>query len=196
MLTAVSINGTKRDGIYGFRHSDLFFQYPNEIPVEAVKILEEDILQGMLRGLFSFSNVLNQYIVGRGLTQNALLPLMNFKDIELSEDVYEEEKLMVDAMKADICKTTSLISGKEFDGFKRVGTESSAGGFFISHSLESGKPSDIHRIGLQNQCGVIAAGDYVRINALLPEIHRDQFIENLKSTLAVSRKIAESKNEE
>ena len=62
MVTAVSINGTKRDGIYGFRHSDLFFQYPIETNVEAVKILEEDILQGMLRGLFSFSNVLNQYI--------------------------------------------------------------------------------------------------------------------------------------
>lgn len=196
MITAVSINGTKRDGIYGFRHSDLFFQYPIETNVEAVKILEEDILQGMLRGLFSFSNVLNQYIVGRGLTQNALLPLMNPNDIELSEDVYEEEKSMVDTMKEEVCKTTSLLSGKEFDGFNRVGTENSAGGFFISHTVESGTPSDVHKVGLQNQCGVIAAGDYVRINALLPDAHRNQFIENLKTTLAVSKKIVESSNEE
>ena len=185
MLTAVSINGTKRDGIYGFRHSDLIFQYPHEVSHQAVDILEKDILQGLLRGLFSFSNVLNQYVVGRGLTQNPLLPLMNLSDIELSMTVAEEEKTMVEAMADEVIKTSTILAGKGFENLHRVGSDEVAGGFFVSYKHQDKAPKAVHEIGLQNQCGVIAAGDYVRINALLPTDTRSEFSQNLKKTLDI-----------
>lgn len=183
MVTAVSINGTKRDGIYGFRHSDLIFQYPYNISKEAVNILEKDILQGLLRGIFSFSNVLNQYIVGRGLTQNPLLPLMSLSDIELSLMVSEEEQLMVEAMAEEVLKTSTILSGKGFEDLNRVGSDEVAGGFFISYKPETSSAKEIHESGLKNQCGVIAAGQYVRINALLPTESRNEFSQNLMKTL-------------
>ncbi len=183
MITAVSINGTKRDGIYGFRHSDLIFQYPHQISCEAVNILEKDILQGLLRGIFSFSNVLNQYIIGRGLTQNPLIPLMNISDIELCMTVLEEEQLMVDAMANEVVKTSTLLSGKGFENLNRVGSDEVAGGFFVSYKPDNSNSKSIHESGLKNQCGVIAAGDYVRINALLPTKSRSEFSQNLKRTL-------------
>ena len=185
MLTAVSINGTKRDGIYGLRHSDLVFQYPHSISHKAVEHLEKDVLQGLLRGLFSFSNVLNQYVVGRGLTQNPQLPLMDISDIKLSVSVKKEEQLMVQAMADEVLKTSSLLSGKVFDQLYRVGSDEAAGGFFVSYKHKEETPKAVHEIGLQNQCGVIAAGKYVRINALLPTESRSEFSENLKKTLDI-----------
>lgn len=196
MITAVSINGTKRDGIYGFRHSDLIFQYPLETSTKAVKILEDDILQGLLRGLFSFSNVLNQYIVGRGLTQNPLIPLMNSADIELSEEAFHEEQQMVDQMASEVLKTASMLSVKDFEGFNRIGSEDAAGGFFVSHVADGISSNEVHRTGLQNQCGIISAGDYVRINALLPSNYRSQFIQNLKRTLDICKKSGEESKED
>ena len=183
MMTAVSINGTKRDGIYGFRHSDLIFQYPHEISKDAVNTLEKDIIQGLLRGIFSFSNVLNQYIVGRGLTQNPLLPLMNLSDIELSISVSEEEQFMVESMAEEVVKTSNILSGKGFEGLNRVGSDEVAGGFFVSYKPETCSAKEIHESGLQNQCGVIAADKYVRINALLPTKSRNEFSQNFKRTL-------------
>ena len=183
MITAVSINGTKRDGIYGFRHSDLIFQYPHAISQEAVNILEKDILQGLLRGLFSFSNVLNQYVVGRGLTENPLLPLMNISDIELSIAVAEEEQQMIESMANEVVKTSTILSGKGYEDLNRVGSDEVAGGFFISYKPKQSSAKEIHELGLKNQCGVIAAGNYVRINALLPTKSRSEFSQNLKRTL-------------
>ena len=183
MMTAVSINGTKRDGIYGFRHSDLIFQYPYGTSMDAINILEKDILQGLLRGLFSFSNVLNQYIVGRGLTQNPLLPLMDLTDIELSITVSEEEQLMVESMAKEVLKTSTILAGKGYEDLNRVGSDDVAGGFFVSYKPENSSSKEIHELGLKNQCGVIAAGKYVRINALLPTKSRTEFSHNLKRTI-------------
>ena len=183
MITAVSINGTKRDGIYGFRHSDLIFQFPHAISRDAVHILEKDILQGLLRGLFSFSNVLNQYIVGRGLTENPLLPLMDLSDIELSITVSEEEQLMVESMAKEVLKTSTILAGKGYEDLNRVGSDDFAGGFFVSYKPENSSAKEIHELGLKNQCGVIAAGKHVRINALLPTKSRTEFSHNLKRTI-------------
>ena len=54
---------------------------------------------------------------------------------------------------------------------------------FISYKPETSSAKEIHESGLKNQCGVIAAGQYVRINALLPTESRNEFSQNLLKTL-------------
>jgi aspartate/methionine/tyrosine aminotransferase len=194
ILCFVSINGTKRDGMYGFRHSDLIILTPENIKPEAVEILEKDIVAGYLRGAHSFSNVLNQYLLAWAISGNPKLPLEKNPIISLNPEYKKAERIMCQFMKEHVESTIGTLNS--IPDLEFIGEESdlcSAGGFFICFRLseqlhrEGITALDVHKAGLKNNCGIIATNDYIRINALIRKDCLFLFKERLERSIEDAR---------
>jgi aspartate/methionine/tyrosine aminotransferase len=197
MLTFVSINGTKRDGFYGVRHADLIVLTPDDISDAGIQAFEKGKLAGWMRGLTSFPNGLNQYLLARAIIGDPLIALADpsspdadswntaeidgglaaYEEVE-QEMMYEMEsavEAMVGALR-DVPGLTLVQGNPETD---------CAGGFFLCYKPDEGlSPMAIHKAGLENNCGVIAAGPFVRINAsTIRSRNLMTFKENLQATM-------------
>jgi len=86
VLTFASINGTKRDGMYGLRHTDLVVLTPESVSDEAIDLFERGVLAGYMRGAFSFSCALSQYLLARAITEDPLVCLRSPGEQRLSEN--------------------------------------------------------------------------------------------------------------
>ncbi len=193
IITFVSINGTKRDGVYGMRHSDLIVLAPATVPDKGIELLEQGVVAGYMRGTFSFSSGLNQYFIARALTGDPLVPLRQPWDITLSEEYFAEEKKIADYMADSVEKTLSHID--TIEQLERVtGTleKHAYGGFFATFRLSGAElrdvqAFDVHKAGLHNECGVIATSGFLRINGLITEDSDEQFKANLRKSIETAR---------
>ncbi|MDA3862625.1 MAG: aminotransferase class I/II-fold pyridoxal phosphate-dependent enzyme [Deltaproteobacteria bacterium] len=204
ILTFVSINGTKRDGMYGMRHSDLAVLVPEDVSREGVRIFEERILAGYMRGTFSFSHALSQYLLARAITGDPLISIRKNKHIRLSTEFFKQENKLIDYVETSVNDTIDALSN--LNGLERiVGSKDNDayGGFFVTYRLSEElkdkgvKAIDIHKAGLKTNCGVIATNDFIRVSALVNKKNDPQFAKNLQLTIerAIKMKKQESFNE-
>jgi aspartate/methionine/tyrosine aminotransferase len=196
ILTFVSINGTKRDGMYGMRHSDLMVLTPEDITDKGINLLESSLLGGYMRGSFSFSCALNQYLLGRALTNDPLIALRKNKNIVLNEKFFEKEDKLIEYVERSVTDTINALSSVE--GLERIvgdDEKDSYGGFFVTYKLSKElkelniTSTDLHKAGLKCNCGIISTNGYVRISGLVSKDSDKQFSENLKSTIEKAKKI-------
>jgi len=189
LITVVSINGTKRDGLYGLRHGDLIFLLPHGLSDNCLKVLEKDLLAGYIRGQYSFSNALNQYLLARCLSGDALCAIKNPDELSLDSSYAQKEAELKDQVNSRVEETAGRLAQCELIQRACKNGELASGGFFLSYFLSDAlvqkgiTPRDVHELGLKKNCGVIASSDYLRINALLPEGKLEEFASNLESVL-------------
>jgi len=206
ILTFVSRNGTKRDGIYGLRHADLMLLTSEKISDDGViQGLEKGVLAGYIRGFTSFSNALNQYIVARALSGDPSICLKdpnkdgewNAESVQLGMKRYaEEEEKIVRHIEETVNRTADFFDN--IPGLTQVRSKDidAAGGFFISYRVEitGVSPKAIHEaacsLGRDDGCGVIAAEGYLRINGLVSKKN----LEELKRRLLAAIKKAKDDN--
>ncbi|PCJ17327.1 MAG: hypothetical protein COB02_13960 [Candidatus Cloacimonadota bacterium] len=188
IITFATINGTKRDGMYGFRHSDLIILLAHDIEKDTINEIENNLLAGYFRGCFSFSNSINQYLLARSLSQDPLVALKSPHDLEISQDYLKSESDSIQYMQE--CMNHSISFLDQISHLKRVQqTEDACGGFFASYQLDEVLVSagittmDIHQIGLKHNVGVISAGSYIRINGLIETESIQKFCSNLQETI-------------
>ncbi|MCO4781010.1 MAG: aminotransferase class I/II-fold pyridoxal phosphate-dependent enzyme [Candidatus Cloacimonetes bacterium] len=188
MLTLATINGTKRDGMYGFRHADLVLLLPNGLTVDIIDEIENNLFAGYFRGCFSFSNAINQYLLARSLSSDPLIPLKSADAIALDPDYIDKERQLVSYMSDTVNR--SILKLDKIPYLTRVKqTQDASGGFFISYQLNQQfkdlniTPMDVHKTALTHGLGVIAAGEYIRINALIEESVLPDFCFRLVQTL-------------
>ena len=193
MITFVSINGTKRDGVYGMRHSDLIVLAPATIPDKGIELLEQGVIAGYMRGTFSFSSGLNQYLIARAITGDPLVPLRQPWDITLSEEYFAEEKKIAEYMADSVEKTLShLDTIPELQRVTGTLEKHAYGGFFATFRLTGEElrgvdAFDVHKAGLHNDCGVIATSGFLRVNGLITEDSDEQFKANLRRSIETAR---------
>ncbi|MCJ8346607.1 hypothetical protein MJH12_13775, partial [bacterium] len=188
ILTLCTINGTKRDGMYGFRHADLVVLLPHNLDSKLIQEIENNLLAGYFRGCFSFSNAINQYLLARSLSQDPLVALRKLEDLSISKDYLRTEKDLITYMQESMDYSISILD--QIPYIKRVQQiKDASGGFFVSYQLNEQfvaaniSPMDVHKLGLKNNVGIIAAGSYIRINGLIKKELIFQFRDNLQNTL-------------
>ncbi len=196
ILTFVSINGTKRDGMYGMRHSDLILLTPEEISDEGIRLLELNLLAGYMRGAFSFSCALNQYLLARALTDDPLIALRKKKNIVLNERFFEEEERLISYVETSVKDTVKALDGvEELERIMGDPQKDAYGGFFVTYKLSDSlkalgiTANDIHKAGLHHNCGVISTNGFIRISGLVSKANDEQFVQNLKSTIAHAKRV-------
>jgi aspartate/methionine/tyrosine aminotransferase len=193
VLTFVSINGTKRDGMYGLRHSDFMVLTPTNISKEGVNLFEKELLSGYVRGTFSFSDALNQYLLGRAMTDDPFVVLKKSAELVISEAYLAEESLLINRMADKVKKLEKVLDSVEGIRLVRDEEHDCAGGFFLSYEIlpelaETGvRAKDIHRAGLQVNCGLVATGGYIRINGLINEQKFVEFADNLRKAIEIAK---------
>ncbi|MBN2724235.1 MAG: aminotransferase class I/II-fold pyridoxal phosphate-dependent enzyme [Deltaproteobacteria bacterium] len=190
ILTFSSINGTKRDGMYGMRHSDLFILTPENVSDDALKLFEKRVLAGYMRGAFSFSCALSQYLLARSITDDPLIAIRKNDEIRMSKSFFEEEKKLVDYVEQSVNSTIGVLD--QIDDLQRItgrDDTNAYGGFFVTYKLserltkEGITSIDLHKAGLKNNCGIISTNGLIRISGLVSADNDKQFSENLRKTI-------------
>jgi aspartate/methionine/tyrosine aminotransferase len=196
ILTFVSINGTKRDGMYGMRHSDLLILTPLGISDEGINHLEKTLLGGYMRGSFSFSCALNQYLLARAITDDPLIAIKPIDQIKIDHKFFDAEKNLVDYIETSVNDTLDALGS--IDGLVKIeGYEKfdSYGGFFVTYKLSDELQKlgitavDLHKAGLKKNCGIIATNGFIRISGLVSKDNDKQFAINLQETIEYAKKV-------
>ncbi|MDP3975620.1 MAG: aminotransferase class I/II-fold pyridoxal phosphate-dependent enzyme [bacterium] len=201
MLTMVCRNGTKRFGVYGFRHADFAVLTPENVS-EAVIVAVDSKLRGLRRGLNSFGSALNEILTAVAVTGNPRMCLEGLSDEETREAIlryqeqYEAAMITYMAECSEAMTAACSVPGVQ-EHLKLVGDPGvdAAGGFFISlqptDSLraEGVTADDIHCAGVfSGNCGVIATNDYVRINATaIAPGDRETFVRHLAAAVELAK---------
>lgn len=188
LLTVATINGTKRDGMYGFRHADFVILLPTGLSDDIVNEIENNLLAGYFRGCFSFSNAINQYLLARSMSNDPLISLKSGDQLRLCPSYANTENELVSYMSSTVSR--SIIELDKVPHLKRVKqSQNASGGFFVSYQLSQKLKDlgttamDVHTCALAHRLGVIAAGEYIRINALIEDDSIHEFCEKLEATL-------------
>ncbi|MBU1241262.1 aminotransferase class I/II-fold pyridoxal phosphate-dependent enzyme, partial [Myxococcota bacterium] len=196
IITFVAINGTKRDGMYGMRHSDLIILTPEEISDEGIRLMESNLLAGYMRGSFSFSCALNQYLLGRALTNDPLIALRKPANIVLNQRFFQEEDKLIAYVETSVKDTIEAISSiKELLRITGDAEKDSYGGFFVTYQLSDDLKAkgitamDLHRAGLKCNCGIIATNGFIRISGLVSKENDPHFVANLQKTIELALKV-------
>ncbi|MFH0834607.1 MAG: aminotransferase class I/II-fold pyridoxal phosphate-dependent enzyme [Patescibacteria group bacterium] len=179
VVVNVSVDGTKRDGVYGWRVANWLTLLSKDAPAEAKKVLETGKIAAMMRADLSFSNCLAQYLITRAMTGDALAPLKNPDELEISEKYLAAEREMVEWAKECALK---LIA--DLRSIPNITFEPGDGGFFLKFIPPKGKtPNEVAQALKKAGIGTIALADCVRITTTIPRDKYEFFVSTLKQVL-------------